>query len=337
MSSLRQVQVGGTYALPPPAPGIDPDSLASLEEWRDTLTRAAQLAAPASKGGGSGGGGGTVCGAAVRAFRGMSPSLARELCAAAGVPAGAAPAELAPTQWEALFARWQDWLQRVASGRWAASSGAGSGGAGGGGGPAYSVLGGQPAAEGSVLGLMHRVYAARHDEDAWAAARQRVAKALSGATQRLARKVESLQRQGGASEVHVETQKRADLLMANLHACRPGQASVEVEDWDAPGTTLTLPLDPRKTAVAAAEALYRSARKQRRAVEQVAPLVAEARAALAYLGEVEVMVAQLEGPEDLEALGEVQVREGAGAVGGAGRRLLPACSELEAPGSRFEK
>jgi hypothetical protein len=80
---------------------------------------------------------------------------------------------------------------------------------------------------------------------------------------------------------------------------------VEVEDWDS-GELVRLPLDPRKTAVEAAEALYKQARKQRRAVLQVAPLLAAARQELAYLAEVEVMLQQLEGGAHLAAL---QVRQ----------------------------
>ena len=55
------------------------------------------------------------------------------------------------------------------------------------------------------------------------------------------------------------------------------------------------------------------ARKQRRAVEQVAPLLAAARQELDFLAETEVMLHQMEGGNHLEALVEVQ-------VGGFGRR-----------------
>ena len=52
------------------------------------------------------------------------------------------------------------------------------------------------------------------------------------------------------------------------------------------------------------------ARKQRRAVEQVAPLLEAARGELSYLSEVELMLQQLEGGSHLAALQEVQVRRG---------------------------
>lgn len=54
------------------------------------------------------------------------------------------------------------------------------------------------------------------------------------------------------------------------------------------------------------------ARKQRRAAEQVAPLLAGARAELDYLAEVELMLQQMEGGAHLAALQEVQASAGGG-------------------------
>lgn len=80
--------------------------------------------------------------------------------------------------------------------------------------------------------------------------------------------------------------------------------------------------------------LHLQARKQRRAVEQVAPLLAAARQELDYLAEMEVMLAQLEAGSHLAALQEVQVRAGwgcwlacwSGVMAGPGKRAaaLPA-------------
>ena len=41
MSSMRQLQTGRMYSLPPPAPGIAPTSVASIEEWRDIVAASA--------------------------------------------------------------------------------------------------------------------------------------------------------------------------------------------------------------------------------------------------------------------------------------------------------
>ena len=73
------------------------------------------------------------------------------------------------------------------------------------------------------------------------------------------RKAESLQRQGGEGDKHEGTQRRADMVLANVHCTPPGATSVEVEDWDT-GELVTLALDPQLSAVANAEALYKQAR-----------------------------------------------------------------------------
>ena len=58
-----------------------------------------------------------------------------------------------------------------------------------------------------------------------------------------------------------------------LPRCQPGDAELVVEDWDTQ-EELTLALDSTKPPVASAEALYKRARKQRRAVDHVQPLLA---------------------------------------------------------------
>ena len=144
MSSLRQVQAGRPYALPPPAPGIDPDACPDAAEWRRVITLAAQQQAQHGRSG-------SLVEGCVRAFRGVSPALVRELCAAAGVDGSAPPQALPEPAWGALHAQWAAWLGRLASGSFAASSCPGEG--------TYSVLGGGREAEGSVLRMLGRYYA----------------------------------------------------------------------------------------------------------------------------------------------------------------------------------
>ena len=59
----------------------------------------------------------------------------------------------------------------------------------------------------------------------------------------------------------------------DLRRCQQGDEQIVVEDWDTQ-EELTLPLDSTKPPVATAEALYKRARKQRRAVDHVQPLLA---------------------------------------------------------------
>ncbi|PRW59758.1 ferrous iron transporter A [Chlorella sorokiniana] len=289
MSSVRHVQVGGRWDPPPPASGLDPDACASAEEWQEVLCRLA-AEEPADRRP-------TLQQVAVRGFRGVSPQLARDLAQLAGVDPHAQPAELSPQQWAALWQAWQGWLAALSSGSFAASACPSSG--------AYSLLGVQPQPVPSLLPFLAAYYSAEQRADAFVALKQQLVKAVAGAIARLQKKVESLQKQGGDGDRHQATQKQADMIMGNVYRIPAGAASVEVEDWDT-GAAVTLALDPEKTAVENAEALYKQARKQRRAVEQVAPLLEAARGELTYLSEVELMLQQLEGGSHLAALQEVQ-------------------------------
>ncbi len=41
MSSMRQLQTGGTYQLPPMAPGLQPSAADSIESWQDAVKETA--------------------------------------------------------------------------------------------------------------------------------------------------------------------------------------------------------------------------------------------------------------------------------------------------------
>ena len=174
MSSMRLVQVGGKWEPPPPATGLDPDSCASLDEWRDVLCRLADAAPPDRSPS-------TLQQVAVRGFRGVSPQLLRDLAQAAGVVPDAAPAELAPEQWQALYEQWQAWLQRLTSSDFAATSCRQSG--------TYSMLGGsgqqaQQAVE-QVLPFLHSYYMAPQEAEQFGGLKQQLTRAVASAIARL--------------------------------------------------------------------------------------------------------------------------------------------------------
>ena len=149
---MRQLQTGRAYGLPPPAPGISPDAVGSLEEWRHVLKAStAQVALPvwpvhphactlpdsshrivtqpsllacercphvqvaAGKAAAKPGQGSNIRSACVRAFQGVSPSLAEELCTLAEVDGGSSPVQLSDEQWARLYGAWRHWLDSVHS------------------------------------------------------------------------------------------------------------------------------------------------------------------------------------------------------------------------------
>lgn len=152
-------------------------------------------------------------------------------------------------------------------------------------------------------------------------AKSRLHRAVTTAMVRLDKKINSLRRQGASKDTWTATQRLADLLMANIYSIPAGEAVASVEDWDSPGTMVTIPLDPLKPAVATAEALYAKARKQRRAVDHVIPLLQAAHSELEYLQEAELMLDQLSGTGDKAALREMEDQLAADGY------VKPVCSE----------
>jgi predicted ribosome quality control (RQC) complex YloA/Tae2 family protein len=110
---------------------------------------------------------------------------------------------------------------------------------------------------------------------------------------------------------------RADLLMAQLHRVRKGDARVELDDFA--GGTLALELDPTRTPVANAQALYDRARKRERAAER---LPARVRQDEAETERLERLCAAVEAgtadpAEAARFLSDARPREGAGSEEGA--------------------
>ena len=308
--SSRLTQVGRPYQLPPVPRGLDPDTVTSAPDWQEAVALASQQAKqPLALGA-----------ALVRAWRGVSPSLADELCSQAGVSDDALPGALAAEQWSALWEQWQGWLRRVVSCSFAASSCPSTG--------RISVLGSYSDSVPNVLEAWHEQYSRALEWEQFLQTRQRLQAGVSAATQRQQRKLEALHAQGGQEDKHLQTSKLADLLMANtyrlvggwaswlqpgtsgtaasrgspfgarvgllhlissLNWCRwrPGMQQLEgLEDWDAPGSIVSVNIDSGKNAIETATRLYKAAAKQRRAVTAVIPMIEECQQTQGYLEEV---------------------------------------------------
>ncbi|GBF97380.1 hypothetical protein Rsub_11027 [Raphidocelis subcapitata] len=325
-SSLRQVQQGRPYALPPLAGGVPPSAAEPLAAWRANVEAAAALAAAAGGGGGGGGGDGssgegggegggsggggagaaagrqrpTVAGGCVRAYRGVSPSLAAELCAAAGVRTDAEPPALSDADWASLHAAWLAWLERLGGGRFAPRLDGAAG--------RFSVVGGPGAEFASAHEMVEAYYSRLQASEQHASLHQRLAAAARGALKKARARAAAFRQQLAAAADAPAVQRRADIIIANVYRIEEGASSLEAEDWDT-GAAVSIPLDPAKTAVEQAEALYKRARKLRRAVDAVTPLLEAADAEVEYLEQVESEVAQLavySEPDDLAALREVR-------------------------------
>ncbi|KAL4552242.1 hypothetical protein Ndes2526B_g06467 [Nannochloris sp. 'desiccata'] len=334
MSSVRAIYVGKPYAMPPSPHGISPTSCESFEDWKKVVL----LASNSSNDNGSDRGERakskekgsppiTILNALTRNFLGVSPSLVRSFCETAGIAPDTDPAVLEDAAWHGLYAQWTQWLDAMkillnenkgsdgfnndnSAFKTACSPSSG----------AYSVVldnNGSATSSGfntneeigsSPLRFMRSYYGWFESGNEFEQAKQRVLKGVSNAVTRISKKIASLERQSSDPSVHEGTSHFADLIMANIHTIKPAASSITVEDWNT-GLDVTVPLDATKTAIECAKDYYKKARKQRRAVDQVAPLLEEARQQLEYLQDTECMVQQLEGKdviEDVAALRETE-------------------------------
>ena len=120
-----------------------------------------------------------------------------------------------------------------------------------------------------------------------------VRSALESRLEKVARRAERLREEAAAAPGRAgELRRRADLLMAQLHGVRKGQAEAELDDFQ--GGTLVVELDPALSPAENAKSLYDRARKRERAAER---LPARVREAVAERNRLESLLAQLESGE----------------------------------------
>ena len=346
-TSVRPMSPGFEYHPPPPAPGIPPESTPTESEWRDVVTKATQLAADAQaerNKGGKGGKGGTkrtpgVEKGMVRAFRGVSPALASTLLSGAGPetstlgpdpPASA----LDDDAWCALHAEWRRWVD--AATRAVNAVGSDDDGdvapvldrsgwcenrgqlllheptdpsAAGHAPLSAASRAADPAGAGGPIGaLFARVYGGAGDADVFRREKDRLLQAIGAAVKKNGQKVRSFRKQIADAAAHEDVKVRADEIMAYQHGYQQGADTLVVYDFET-GEARDVPIDPLKGGpVAAAEALYKKARKQRRTATAVEPLLEAASREAEYLEQVEFSIRELtgtDGEDDVAALEQI--------------------------------
>ena len=254
-SRVRPLGCGDHYSPPPPAPGRLPDSQESRTCWRTHLQRAPLPLAQALR----------------QCYGGISPSLARQLCGAAGLDATCCVTALTTAQWQALHQQWQHWLAALETGRFRFHLEGDQG---------YRVWAAPPPARGRaepVDGPDHGpglALAAFHDRHLHRARLQRdhqrlvqvLCKAMAG-EQRLR---DDVRHRLSAVADHVTLQRRADRLMCCPDLQRSGLTTLLAAD-PMGGPDESVPLDPETTILANAQRLYRKARKLRRSRQVLKP------------------------------------------------------------------
>jgi len=225
MSSLRQVQAGRTYQLPPRPQGIAPHPSEPLATWQDNITRAAALTAapaahhqqtppPAAAAAGVHRGSSskpqTLLSGATRAYLGVSPALVEELCFTAGVLPSAEPCSLSPEAWLQLHQAWQSWLSKLEQKDFIPCSCSSSN--------RFSVLGSYPQQpHSSVHELLDGYYFSLQAGEVYGGLYQRLAAAVKGALKKARGRVRSFEQQLASAGDAGAVQRQGDIIVANLY------------------------------------------------------------------------------------------------------------------------
>ncbi len=266
-SRVRPLGCGDHYSAPPPAPGRVPDGQESCTSWQRHLQLAPLPLAQALW----------------QRYGGISPSLARQLCGAAGIDATLCVTALTTAQWQDLHGQWQHWLAALEVRRfrfelegdqgyhvWAA--------------PAAPQDRASPTDGGDHgVGLALAAFHGRHLRHArMQQDHQRLVQVLCKAMAGEQRLRDDVQQRLAAVADHTTLQRRADRLMCCPDLQRSGLTTLLVAD-PMGGPEEFVPLDPETTILANGQRLYRKARKLRRSRQVLEPRLERHRQRLARL------------------------------------------------------
>jgi len=131
---------------------------------------------------------------------------------------------------------------------------------------------------------IERHYAELEQRRALEERRANVSRAARGASRRLGRLLENLERDKARADEAERLRQQAFVLQANLGRARRGLTELEVEDFE--GQPIRIALDPALDPAANMQRLFERAKRLGRAAPRIAERVDEARAWLARVGEL---------------------------------------------------
>jgi predicted ribosome quality control (RQC) complex YloA/Tae2 family protein len=282
-SSIRPIQTGDSYVLPPTVRTATPRLEETFENWRDRVSLLP----------------GAIARNLLQTYRGLSSRTAERICALAGLDPQTSSTGLTEKQWLQLYEHWQGWLQSLQQHQFK---------------PAlwrdgYTVLGWDRATTtDSVNQLLAQYYEGQTAQQRFQQLHHQLQQRLRGQIQKLQQKIAQFETRLQQADDAEHYRRQADLLMAHLSHWQPGLTSIELPSFES-GELQRVPLNPKKNAVQNAQGLYRQHQKLKRTRTAVDPLLQAARLELAYLEQVDASIVLLQasdGATSLRALEEIQ-------------------------------
>ncbi len=282
-SSLRTLLTGQSYETPPNQTAAIPSLNESQERWQERVSLVP----------------GVIKRQLLKTYRGLSPVLLELMLQAAGLDSEANTDTLKPEDWLSLFQRWQEWLEALESENfypaWTKTG--------------YTVLPwGAVEPVKTIQEILNRYYTDQLNLQVFSQLRHQLTQKLNNILEKLRLKAKTFSDRLQQSDNADEYRQKADLLMAYLQEWQPGMQKINLPDFET-GEPIAIALAPDKNAVQNAQSFYKQNQKLKRARSAVEPLLAEVKAEIDYLEQVEAAISQIENyqtSEDLEALEEVR-------------------------------
>lgn len=284
-SSVRPIQTGQPYQVPPPLTGTTPKLTESFERWQSRVSLVP----------------GQLKRQLLKSYRGLSPRVAAEIAIAAGISPQQSTETLQPQQWQELFKYWQQWLQILAKQQfnpgWLSDG--------------YTVLGwNKLVAIPDVQTILNLYYTEEVNRQQFQQLYHQLNQKLTNLLKKLKVKANTFRTRLTQSADAESYRQQGDLLMAHLHELQPGMKSITLQDF-ATGEPVKIKLNPEKNPAQNAQAVYKQSQKLKRAKDAVIPLLEEVESEINYLEQVQTALNQLRGgntnsSEDLQALTEIK-------------------------------
>ncbi len=282
-SSVRPIQTGQTYELPPSLSGAVPSLSEETSRWQERVSLVP----------------GAVGRCLLKNYRGLSPALVQSMVRVAGLDPEQSTATLETDDWHRLFSHWIEWLQNLEKLQffpgWTAKG--------------YTVMGWEVTEQvADTQELLNCYYTKELNQQEFTQLHNQLIQKLSNILEKLRLKARTFSARLQQSEGAEVYRQHADLLMANLQAWQPGMKEIVLLDFDT-SEPVAISLEPEKNAVQNAQKLYKQVGKLKRARGAVEPLLNEVQAEIDYLEQVEEGILQIDKYEsnaDLEALYEIR-------------------------------
>ncbi|MEG4586801.1 NFACT RNA binding domain-containing protein [Microcoleus sp. MOSTC5] len=309
-STVRPIQTGQPYEMPPSLTDAVPSLSESQNRWQSRISLVP----------------GQLKGNLLKNYRGMSKALVLSMIRSANLDPEQSTDSLNPDDWQQLFQRWLYWLQCLENSKfhpsftpegytvidWPAPENVGGVSC-----PpsdssfltsVKSVTESVAELPSSVQELLNSYYTGEINQEVFAQLRHQLTQKLNNVLAKLRLKANTFKerlQQSADADTH---KSQADLLMANLQHWEPGMKSISLPDFETEKPVI-IPLNPEKNAVQNAQALYKKHQKLKRARIAVEPLLAAVQEEIDYLEQVEVALSVLEtyrNTQDLQTLAEIR-------------------------------